>query len=115
VDARNELCTLTIARILLQQQFARFLVQRRLGIGVYEEAFNSDEDMADPILGFPVLLQSVDADLAVGADVWMKDLRGEPTFWRGSRKLVRKAELDSEVSSSVRCTFRSLNDARNIQ
>jgi hypothetical protein len=81
MDARNELCAFTIARIFLQKQPPRLLVQRRLGIGVDEQAFDSDEDMPDPVLRFPVLLQSVDANLAIGADVGMEDLRGEPAFF----------------------------------
>jgi hypothetical protein len=79
VDARYELCAIAIARIFLQKQFASFLVQCGLGVGVYEKAFNSDKDMANAILRFPVLLEGVDANLAIGADIRMKNLRGEPT------------------------------------
>lgn len=115
MDARDELCAIAIARIFLQKQFPGLLVQRGLGIGVYEKAFNSDKDMANPILRFPVFLESADANLAIGANIRMKDLRGKPTFRRSRRKLVCKPEFYPEVAPRVGCAFRSLDDARNIQ
>lgn len=78
MDARDELRTTTVARVFLQEQSACLLVQRRLRIGVYKEAFDSDEDVSDPVLRFPILLQSVDADLAVGTDVRVENLGRKP-------------------------------------
>ena len=80
MDTRDELCATTIARIFLQQKSARLLVQRRLGIGVYKQAFDGDEDVSDSVLRLPILLQGVDADLAVRANVRMENLGCEPTY-----------------------------------
>jgi len=35
--------------------------------------------MSNPILGFPILLERVDADFPCGTDIWMENLGGEPT------------------------------------
>ena len=45
-----------ITHIFLQKQPARFLIQCRLRVVVYEQTFDGDENMADPVLLFPIFL-----------------------------------------------------------
>lgn len=115
MHTRNQPRPITITLIILQQQLPRLLIQRRLWVGIDEEAFDGYEDMADPVRRFPVLFEGVDADLTRRTDVGVEYLRCEPTLWRRSRKLVRKLELHSKITPSVRGTLRPFNNPRNIQ
>ena len=112
-----------IILVILQQQLPRVLIQRGLGVGVYQKTFNGHEDMPDPVLLLPILLQRVHADLPFRTDVWVEDLGHEPTCphtlvggesqgdgrgltfgWAGGEVLV-ELELDAEVTSFVRCAI----------
>ena len=78
VHTRDEPRALAIAIVVLQQQLARLLIQRRLRIWVDEQTLHSHKDVPNPIARLPVLLERVDTDLACGRDVGVKDLRREP-------------------------------------
>lgn len=44
---RYELSAFTVAFIILQKQFSSFLVEGRLGIWVYEQTFDCNENVAN--------------------------------------------------------------------
>ena len=78
MHARNELCALTVAVVVLEQELAGLFVQCRLGVGIDEQALHREKDVTNPIGGLPVLLKRVHTNLAGRRDVGVEDLRGEP-------------------------------------
>ena len=78
MHACDEPSALAIAIVVLQQQLARLLVQRRLRIRVDEQALHRHKDMPNPIARLPVLLERVHTYFAGSGDVGVKDLRREP-------------------------------------
>jgi len=115
MNAGDKLCSIAVRRVVFQQQFAGLLVQGGLWIRVNEEALDSDQNMSDAVSRFPVFLERVHTNFTVGPHIWVKNLGGKPTFrWR-SRKFFSKFELDSEISTCIRCTVRTLDNTGDIQ
>ena len=79
MDARYQFRTRAIAVVVLQQELPGFLIQGRFGIWIDQQTLDGHEYMTNAKGRLPILLQSVDADLAGGGDVWVEDLGGEPT------------------------------------
>jgi hypothetical protein len=72
-----------VVGVVLQQQLPRLLVECGLGIRVYQETFDSDQNVLDPVRRLPVLLQGVDTDLARVGDIGVEDLGNESTWYKG--------------------------------
>ena len=66
--------------VVLQEELARFFVERGLGVRVDEQALDGDEDVRDAVGRLPVLLERVHADVARGGHVRVEDLRREPAW-----------------------------------
>jgi len=71
--------------------------------------------VADAVCRLPILLQRVDANLASGRDIWVKYFGCKPAFWRSSGELVGELELNMEVTPSIGCTLRSLDNSCHVQ
>jgi len=76
----DELRTIAVALVVLQEQFACLLVQSRLWVRINEEALDGDKNVTNPVGGFPVFLQSVDANLSITSNIGMEDLCCKPTL-----------------------------------
>jgi len=97
MDTRDELRAIAVALVILQQQFACLLVQSRLWVWINEEAFDGDEDVANSVRGFPVLLQGVDANLSISSNIGMEDLCCKPTWIQVSVQLQGDKEWEHLV------------------
>lgn len=76
----DELRAIAVALVVLQEQFACLLVQSRLRVRINKEALDGDKNVTNPVGGFPVFLQSVDANLSITSNIGMEDLCCEPTW-----------------------------------
>lgn len=104
-----------IALVVLHEQFSSFFVQSGLRVGVNQKAFHGHKNVPNAIGGFPILLQGVDTDFTCGSDIWVEKLGGKPTFRWCSRELFRKIESYPEITTGVRRSFGTLDDASHIE
>ena len=69
-----ELGSVEVCVVLLEQQLARLLVECGLGVGDDQKTLDGEEDVLDPQVRLPVLLQGVHTNLSRGADVGVEYL-----------------------------------------
>ena len=79
MDTSYQLRARVIIVVVLQQELPGFLIQCGFGIRIDQQALDRHEYMTNAKGRLPVLLQSVDANLTGGGDVWVENLGGEPT------------------------------------
>lgn len=60
------------------------------------------EDMPNTEISLPVLLQGIDANLAIGGNIGVKDLCEEVPLGRCTGEVLSKGQLDSEHSPCIR-------------
>ena len=80
MNTRDELRAIAVALVILQEQFACLLVQSGLRVRINEETLDGDKNVANSVCGFPVFLQSVDANLSITSNIGMEDLCCKPTW-----------------------------------
>ena len=74
--------------------------QRVVGVGVGEHAADAEQHFGDGQGGRPLVTQDVEADGAVGVDVWVVDTGGEVDFGRLER--VVSGEVDGQEEDAGR-------------
>lgn len=57
--------------------------------------------MANAQFSFPVLLENVDADLAIGTHIGVEDFGQEVTFWWAGWEVFAKDQFHAEEASGV--------------
>jgi hypothetical protein len=82
----DEFRAIAVALVILQEQFTCLLVQSRLWVRINEEALDGDKNVTNSVCGFPVFLQSVDANLSITSNIGMEDLCCKPTWIQESIK-----------------------------
>lgn len=75
---RHQFGMLAIILVLFQQHLPRRLIQRGFRIRVDQETLDRDEDVRDPVLALPVLLERVHANLSRFRDVGVEYFGHEP-------------------------------------
>lgn len=99
---------------VLQQQLARFFIERALRIGIYQKTLDCDQDMREPIRRLPVLLEGVHANLTGAGDIGVEDLGEHRCAGRCSRKVVCERKSNMEVASCVGCALCRYNSRNRI-
>lgn len=64
VHAGNQLGSITVVVVVIQQELSSFLIQSGFRVGVYKETFHGNKNMANAIARLPVFLQRIDTNLA---------------------------------------------------
>ena len=86
VDARVELCLTEVLVVVLHELAASIFVECRLREWNYQQTLDDLENVRQrPLLGVPVSLESVDADISAGRSyIGVEDLGQEVSFrWFG--------------------------------
>ena len=94
VNASHESSMLAVVFVLLKQQLAGFFVKSRFRVGMDQQALDSKQNVANSQFGLPVLLQGVDANLALQRDVGVEDLCNEETLGRSARVVVVESQFN---------------------
>ena len=106
VNVRYQFRTGEIVIVVFQQELPGFLIQRRFGVRVDQQTLDRHEYMSNPKGRLPILLQSVDANLAGGRHVWVEDLGGEPTYGGGVQPAVRVGGISGNYTLAVQQEIR---------
>ena len=111
MDARDQPRTRAIAFVVLQQEFPGFLIQGGFWIRIDQQTLYCHEYMTDAKGRLPILLQSANANLASGGDVWVKDLGRKPTCRDSSASWlrVRTSALDLHLGGAAGNSLVKLN------
>lgn len=80
VDARYQFRTRAVAIVVLQQEFPGFLIQGGFWIRIDQQTLYCHEYMTNAKGRLPILLQSVDTNLASRGNVRVEDLSSKPTY-----------------------------------
>lgn len=74
MDGSHKLGMPSILLVVLQEELACFLIQRRLREWLDKEAPDHKQHMSDAKIRLPVLLEHIHADVAFLCHIWMEDL-----------------------------------------